>query len=235
IKWAALISADDIQDEVQRIRLRLTENLSSIGKYNAHYNKEIRWDGTSLAALAAIAAVHPDKVGWKLQAAHIRDLASKMVTATAGGLGQKPYAATRKEFDDVTRLLDGAPVAGLPAAIPIVPFTTVVKRQSLMHALEEGTDYLKANFQNPGPFQKAGKEITRKTLILSAFCTILSTKGYPGAHDPEYQEFLSLLKNANLTMANAARNQDFATFTKAKEKTAKYCAGCHAIYAAGAE
>lgn len=230
--WGSIITAEDLQDEVKKIRLRLQENLSAIGKYNAHYNKEIRWDASGLAALAGIALIHPEKVSWKQHAAHIRDFAAE-VASKAKGLGPKPFEDTKKEFEKIDALLGGNPPPDLPAAAAEAAFNEFANRRNLMHCLETGADYLRANFQAAGPFEKNAEDVARSASIVAAYCKVIGTEGYPSADEEDYQKFLKPLMDANLTMAKAARDKDFAAFTEANGRVVKYCSDCHGTYQSG--
>jgi hypothetical protein len=231
--WAAILSAEDLQDEVKKIRLRLQDNLSSIGKYNGHYNKEIVWDGAGLAALASIALVHPDKISWKPQAGQIRDIAAELVSKAKGGLGQKPFDATKKEFEKIDGLLSGNPPPGIPAAAAEVAFSDVANRKYLMHCIETGEDFLRANFQAPPKFQKESEDVARAAAIVAAYCKVVGTEGYSSADEDDYKNFLKPLFEANMTMQKAAKDKDFAAFTEANGRIPKYCSDCHGTYAGG--
>jgi len=231
-EWAAIISGEDIQDEVKKIRLRLQENLGAIGKYNAHYNKEIRWDGSGLAALAAIALVHPDNVSWKAHAAQIRDIASEMA-AKSKGLGAKPFEDTKKEFEKIDSLLNGNPPPGLEEPAADVTFSEVSNRRNLMHCLETGADYLRANFQAEAVFQKGAEDVAHAASVVAAYCKVIGTEGYVSADEEDYQNFLKPLLDANLTMAKAARDKDFTAFSEANGRVVKYCSDCHGTYQSG--
>lgn len=232
-EWASIISAEDLQDEVKKIRLRLQENLGAIGKYNAHYNKEISWDGAGLAALANIALAHPDKISWKPHAGQIRDIAAEMVLKAKGGLGQKPFDATKKEFEKIDGLLSGNPPPGIPAAAAEVTFSDVSNRKFLMHCIETGADYLRANFQAAGPFEKSADDVARTASIVAAYTKVIGTEGYNSADEDDYKAFVKPLFEANMKMVKAARDKDFAAFTEANGPVPKYCSDCHGTYSGG--
>jgi hypothetical protein len=230
--WASILTTEDIQEEVKKIRLRLQDNLSAIGKYNAHYNKEIRWDGSGLAALAAIAMVHPDKVSWKAHAGQIRDIASEMASK-AKGLGVKPFEDTKKEFEKIDGLLGGNPPPDLAPAAENVTFSDVANRRNLMHCLETGADYLRANFQAAATFEKEAEDVARSASIVAAYCKVIGTEGYISADEEDYQNFLKPLLDANLIMAKAAKEKDFTAFSEANGRVVKYCSDCHGTYQSG--
>lgn len=227
--WASIISLDDLQEETKKIRLELQDYLSAIGKYNAHYKDDIVADGSVLAALAGIALEHPEKVSWKDNAAHVRDIASDMVKKSKG-LGQKPFDETKKEFEKIDGVLSGNPPPDLGEATAGIPFSEVVSRRGLMKRLQTATDGLRANFQTESALMKTPDDAAHMATIVAAIAKVIGTEGYPNADEEDYQKFVTGLMEANVAMAKAAREKDFAAFSDANGKIGKFCGDCHAAY-----
>lgn len=227
--WNALVSVEDLQDEVKKIRLRLQDNLSSVTKFNSHYAKEIVWDGAGLAALAEIALAHPDKVSWKTHAGQIRDAAKEMI-GKSKALGPKAFEATKKEFEKIDGLLSGNPPPGLPPAAEGVAFSDVAPRKHLMQCIQEGYESLRANYQAANSLEKKSEEAAHTASIVAAYSKVIGTDGYNSTDEDDYKTFLKALLEANLTMAKAAREKDFDAFTKANGPIPKICSDCHLIY-----
>lgn len=226
--WGTIISAEDIQSEIKKIRNELTQSLSAIGKYNAHY-KEIAMEGAVLAALAGIAIVHPEKVSWKEHAPQIRDVASEMAKKSKG-LGPKLFEETKKEFEKLEGLLSGNPPPGLPEAAPDIPFSEVASRRGIMQRLQVSSDYLRANFQTEAKLGQAQEDAAQAASVVAAISKVIGTEGYGSADEEEYQAFVKSMVEANLAMAKAARDKDFTVFSEANGKVIKYCNDCHQAY-----
>ena len=226
--WASIISAEDLQTEIKKIKIELTDSLSAIGKYNAHY-KEIAMEGAVLSALAGIAIVHPEKVSWKDQAPHVRDVAAEMAKK-AKGLGQKPFDDTKKEFEKLEGLLSGNPPPGLAEAAPDVPFNEVASRRGIMQRLQINSDYLRANFQTEAKLEKGQEDAAHAASITAAITKVIGTEGYGSADEDEYKAFVKSMVESNLVMMKAAKDKDFAAFSDANGKVTKYCSDCHQAY-----
>jgi hypothetical protein len=227
--WNAIVSAEDLQDEVKRIRLRLQDNLSSVTRYNSNYKEKIVWDGAGLAALTQIALVHPDKVSWKASAAQIRDAAKEMI-GKSKALGPKAFEATKKEFEKIDALLSGNPPHGLPDAAEGVAFSDVAPRKHLMQCIQEGYESLRANYQAASSLEKKSEEAAHTASIVAAYSKVIGTDGYNSADEDDYKSFLKLLVDANLNMAKAAREKDFDAFSKSNGPIPKICSDCHLVY-----
>lgn len=227
--WAAVVSIEDLQEETKKIRLELQDYLSAIGKYNAHYKDDIVAEGAVLSAIAGIALVHPEKISWKEHAAHVRDIAAEMAKKSKG-LGQKPFDETKKEFEKLDGLLSGNPPPDLPEAVADVPFSEVVSRRGIMKRLQASSDYLRANFQTEATLTKNQDDAAHAAAIVAALAKVIGTEGYPNADEDEYKGFSNGLMDANITMAKAARDKDFAAFSEANGKVIKFCNECHGAY-----
>lgn len=227
--WASVISGEDLQGEIKKIKLELQDHLSAIGKYNAHYKEDIMANGSVLGGLAAIAIVHPEKVSWKEHAAQVRDISAELVKKSKG-LGQKPFDETKKEFEKIEGLLSGNPPPDLPDSDKNVPFSEAVSRRGLMKRLQTSSDYLRANFQTEAAFTKGSEDAAHTASIVAALTKIIGTEGYGNADENEYKEFVKGLMDANLTMMKAARDKDFAAFTEANGKVTKICNDCHTAF-----
>ncbi len=226
--WASIISAEELQAEIKKIKIELTDSLSAIGKYNAHY-KEIAMEGAVLAALAGIAIKHSEKVSWKDQAPHVRDVAFEMAKK-AKGLGQKPFDDTKKEFEKLEGLLSGNPPPGLPEAPPDIPFSEVASRRGIMQRLQINSDYLRANFQTEAKLEKGQDDAAHAASVTAAITKVIGTEGYGSADEDEYKAFVKSMVESNLVMMKAAKDKDFAAFSDANGKVTKYCSDCHQAY-----
>lgn len=226
--WASILSAEDIQNEIKKIKNELTDSLSAIGKYNAHY-KEIAMEGSVLAALASIAIVHPEKVSWKEHAPHVRDIATEMAKKSKG-LGQKPFDDTKKEFVKLEGLLSGNPPPDLGEAVPDIPFSEVASRRGIMQRIQINFDYLKANFQTEAKLEKGQEDAAHMAAITAAITKVIGTEGYDSADEDEYKAFVKNMVDANLALVKSAKDKDFATFSDTNGKMGKFCTECHTAY-----
>jgi hypothetical protein len=227
--WASVIPLEDLQEETKTIRLELQDWLTSVQKYNGHYKDDIVAHGSVLAALGGIALEHPEKVSWKDHAAHVRDIAADMAKKSKG-LGQKPFDETKKEFEKIDGLLSGNPPPDIGEASAGIPFSEIVSRRGLMKRLQTSSDSLRANYQNEASLMKDGDKAAHMASVVAAIAKVIGSEGYPNADEEDYQKFVKGLMEANVAMAKAAREKDFAAFSEANGKVGKFCGDCHAAY-----
>lgn len=229
--WKSLISAEVITDEVKSIRSRFSNSLQTVSKYNGNY-KDLQVDGAVLAALAAIAAVHPDAVSWKQDAPLLRDLAADM-GKKAKGLAQPSYDNTHVAFDRLDGVLSGNRPPDLPKAEPAVPFSEVAGRGPLMRRMDRSFQFLKSSINSDSSLKSAGDKAIQEATLLATLGQVLLNEGYPGIEEAEYQKFLKDLVQAMLAATTAARDSDFKVFSDQLSLAQKTCNECHSSYRFG--
>lgn len=226
--WDTVLTSEDLQNEVKKIKLQLTDHLSAVTKYNAHY-KEIQWVGAELAALGAVAPLLKDKVSWAAHAPHVRDISGELAKK-AKSLGPKDFEAAKKEFDSLDQLLGGNEPAGLEEAVADMPFSETVNRRFLMHIIEQKSEHLRANFNSEEKFKKEAEDAQLSAKILALMAKMIATEGYTSAEEEEYQTFAKAMFDLSMTMSKAAQESDHAAFTTAIGQVGKYCSDCHTAY-----
>jgi hypothetical protein len=229
--WKELISGEDLQEEVKRIRNDLKSWLQGQGQYNAHY-KEIQVQGAVLAGLAAIAPKYPDPPSWKDKAKFIRDAASE-VASKSKGLGQKPFEETQKFQEKAEALLSGNTPADLGESANDVPFSEVASRKGLMGRMELAEQWLRSNVANESVLKKEAERVGHEASVLAALSKMVATEGYDSAEEEDYKEFAKKMIEASLDIGKAAKAGDMAGFTDGMSRVKKQCDGCHLGYRNG--
>jgi hypothetical protein len=229
--WKDLISGEDLQEEVKRIRNDLTSGLQGQGQYNAHY-KEIQIQGAVLAGLAAIAAKHPEPPSWKAKAKFVRDAASD-VASKSKGLGAKPYEETAKSFDKVKALLDGNTPADLGESADDVPLSEVASRKGLMGRMDLAEQWMRSNVANESVLKKEAEKVSHEASVLATLSKMVATEGYDSADEDDYKDFAKKMVEASLDISKAAKAGDMAGFNDGMSRVKKQCDGCHLGYRNG--
>lgn len=226
--WKALLSSDDITDETKQARLRLTEALSTVGKYNGKY-KDLQVDAAVLAVVGNIVGQHPEPgVSWKGNAKYVRDLSADV--AKKRGLGQKDYEATKTSFDKLADLLGGNKPGGLEESAATVPFSEIAGRGPLMLRMERAFTYLKANIKDEASFKKDAVQAAHEAAILAALSKVVGTDGYASSDEDEYKNFVKEMVKAGLDMSTAAKNDNYKDFSDGLNRAQKLCTECHTTY-----
>ncbi|HVV99202.1 MAG TPA: cytochrome c [Planctomycetaceae bacterium] len=229
--WKDLISGEDLQEEVKRIRSELKNSLQGPGQYNAHY-KEIQVQGAVLAALAAVAAKHPEPPSWKGKAKFVRDAASD-VAAKSKGLGQKAFEETQKPYEKVDALLSGNTPADLGESADDVPFSEVASRKGLMGRMDLAEQWLRSNVANETVLKKEAEKVAHESAVLAALSKIIASEGYDSTDEQDYQDFAKKMIEASLDINKAAKAGDMAGFNDGMSRVKKQCDGCHLGYRNG--
>lgn len=226
--WASVIPLDDLQEETKVTRLAIQKSLASLQVFKSNF-KEIASDAAVLSAIAAIALVHPEKVSWKERAAQVRDVAAELAKKSKEP-GQKTFDEVKKEFEKIDGLLSGNPPPGIEEAAADVPFSEVVSRRGIMKRLQKSSDELRAKFQAESTLLKQNEDAAHTATTIAALTKVIGSEGYDDADAEDYQKFVNGLMEANLAMAKAARDKDFAAFSEANGRVTKFCGECHSAY-----
>jgi hypothetical protein len=230
--WPQLVQADVLNDAVTQIRNRLNTNLNTLATYNRNLDAIVT-DGAALAALAAVAEVHPDAVSWKDKARYVRDL-GYAISQAADGTGRGPYEATKLPFEQIVAILNGGPPPDIDAE-DNVPFADVADRYEMMKRIKQSFDFLRAEINTQNRFKEAPEDIVREASVLASFGGVLSDESYDSADQDMYQNFIREFMQANMDVARAARSDDFSGFENARNRVQQACDRCHAEYAFGTD
>ena len=231
-EWSGLLSGEDITDETKSIKLKLTDALSTVGKYNGNYKDVIQVEAAELSALAAIAIKHPDAVGWKENAKYIRDLASE-VSSNAKGLGQKDFEAAKAPFEKLNDLLSGNKPAGLEEAASEIAYSELFSRRPLMRRMDRAYQFLKSGVNNEASFKKEIDKVRREVIVLGVMTKVCGAEGYPSTDEEDYQAYVKTAVGACLEMLTAVKDENYTAFTDALGRAQRTCDECHPNYRTG--
>lgn len=231
--WAALMSGDEVNEEVKQIKLRLTGSLKNVGQYNTTFKDVVQPDGAVLVVLAgAMTDGHPDNVTWKPKAKFVRDVAGEMVKA-AKAAAQANYTPTNEAWEKLQALLSGNDPAGLPDSADKVPLSEVVSRGPLMRRMEKSSEYLLKNIKTVDNLKKEKEQVIHEASLLATLTKAVSVDGYPSTDEDEYKGFVKELIDASMAAVSAAKQDDFAAFGDAMSKVKNSCDKCHVDYRTG--
>lgn len=230
--WPQLVKAEVLNEAVTRIRNRLTTNLNTLATYNRNIDAIVT-DGASLAALAAVAEVHPEAVSWKDKAKYVRDLGYE-IYQNAGGTGREPYDATKLPFEQIVAILNGGPPPDIEAA-DSVPFADVADRTEMMKRIKKSFDFLRAEINTESRFKESPEDIIREASVLAGFGGVLSHESYDSADQEMYQQFIRDFMQANIEVKKATEADNFASFEAARNRIQQACDKCHGEYAFGSD
>jgi hypothetical protein len=226
--WKDLVSAGVLDGEVKSIRNNLSTALQSVGRYNGKY-KEVQSMGSTLAALAEIAAEHPDAVRWKRNAPSIRDLVTSLEKA-AQEAGVKPYESARKSFESLAGLLDGNSSAGEEATAARIEFSQCADRGGVMKRIDQSFQWLKKEVGSEKALKDKAEKTGHEASLMAALARVIAAPDYPSADEPGYAAHAQALIKGAREMSRAVQSEDFAGFSAARDNVQKKCNECHSDY-----
>lgn len=227
-EWLAMISGEELGNEVKAVKASLSDKLQSVGKFSGNY-KEVRVEAAVLAALAGIAIEHPEGPTWKKNAKFVRDLSGEMVSAAKAN-GQKFYDPTKQAFEKMESVLSGSLPPDLGEAAESVPFNEVAERRQVMLRLQRVKDYLMVGVSTEAQFGKETEKVAHEAAVLRALVKVIGTAGYDASDEDQYKNFTGEIIEAGKAVGEAVKGKDFKNYRDAVNRIDKACQGCHAEY-----
>lgn len=229
INWGELMPAPMLEEQVKILRTRLTGNLQTVATFNKS-TAAISLDGAILAALSAVATVHPNEIPWKAKAKFIRDMAFE-INANAAGTGREPFTKCKEPFEKIVTMLDG----GKPPeteAMDTVPFAEIVYVADMMKQIEASFNALKANINTAARLKEDPAAIERELHILETLATIMADPSYDSAGEDKYQGYLKRFIGGTREAELAVKGGSLETFQAALSQVQATCTECHQEYRA---
>ena len=228
VDWAAILPAELLVAEVQRIRERFEPKLSSVATFNSSL-LDFPPYAAELAALAGIATEHSGNIPWKNNAKFVRDLASEM-TSDQLQRGQKSYEQVSVPFGKVTTLLDGKRPDDLPESDDATDFAMVVDFGYLMRRFEAGQNGMRTTGGSEPAFQENAADLAREARVIAALSRVCADDDFGYGEDPAFQDYATAMTDAALAAAKAAEEEDFNAFDTAVNALGQSCVKCHSDY-----
>lgn len=228
VDWKQTISADELQEEVKRIRNRLTQQLQSTGTYSGNY-KDIQSDGAVIAAIGAIVERHPDELSWKSNAKFVRELGGQLREASKA-LGKEGYDKSSAVFEKLTSVLAGSVPPDVGAADEKKPFGQAASRAGVMVRMQKAFDWLKSNITTEGKLKSEQETVMHETIVLLALSVVAADATYDSGEEDDYKKHAQKMIEASRAASAAAKEMDFSKFQEAMDKVNKTCSDCHNDY-----
>ncbi len=225
--WGAVISAEDLRDEIKQVRNGMAAAVSTVAAFN-RAQAELPGDAAVLAALAQITADHPGRVPWKQHADAVRTLAVRVGEA-AGSRGRPGRDAARDSFDPLDSILGGNP----PPDNAVAEFDRQLDapRGDLMNRMAAALKYLQQEAPDADVMAENAADLGRQAATLAALSRFTAHEAYENASEPDYQQWANALTAAANDAANGARtSKDYPAYRAAVDRAAAACADCHGTY-----
>lgn len=232
--WEEYLTADDVTDELKKIRNHLDTTLKSLGTYNAGV-KDIAVDGALISALARIQSQSPDEVTWKASAALVEDYGRQIwdTAAAENALGRPAYEKVQAANERLVSVLSG----NVPADAQTPPagrtLAEVATRRGLMKRIEKASEYLKKNINTEQKLKSEQETILHEAALIAAFGKVCSDPSYDSADEDAYKAFAASLVDGAQEARQATKDQAFDKYQQGINKVIKACSDCHNDYATG--
>ncbi|WP_339728094.1 hypothetical protein [uncultured Gimesia sp.] len=228
IDWKTIMPMPVLESQVKDIRNRLTKNMQSVGTYNNSY-LEIPMFTSTLAALAGIVTEHPEDVGWKKNAKHLRDLAAG-ISAAPLKRGAKSFREIQVPYEQIIVIMNGSLPAGIAAADEKKPLSEVASMGDLMKRADIASKWLKSNVGNADALKSEKEKVIEEAHLLAAISKIITTEGYGYVDDKGFLNHANPMSDASLKMVEAAKGDNFPQFDESLTRVYKACTQCHSEY-----
>lgn len=227
VDWAHLLPMEVLTAEMKIIRARLTGNLQTVATYNKAA-ESISVDGAMIAALGAIAEVHPEDETWQQRGKYIRHLGYE-IYSNAGPSGRTGFQATEEPFLKLQTAMDGGNLDGLE--VDEEPsFAEVVYVAEMMKRIEESFNNLKANINTEARFKEDPSAVERELRMLAALGAMMGTEDYDNAQAAGYQDLINRFVTGAMEGVDALQTGQFEGFREGLNKIQNTCAECHQQY-----
>ena len=226
--WGSLISATALDEEVKSIRNFMNENLPTVGTFNSSMLM-LPPKAAALAALAEVAAKHPDAVSWKEDAAYIRDLAKKMNSSTLER-GAKDQKRLLGLFESVSDILNRSRPAGLEDPPATDSFAEAAEMRLLMMRMEEAEKRMRTEAGTESLMSSKKAMIDQEASMMAVMAKIVTLPGYGYEDDADFKAFANEIVRSAQSIRDSAESNDFATYEGALSKISTTCQNCHSKY-----
>ena len=223
--WKSIAPIAVLEAEVKRIRNELSQKTNTIGRYRGNY-KEIAYDGATLAAIAQVISLHPDKVTWQADALYVRDLGSSINTS-ATGLAKKNYDATKAAAEQFVDILNRNKPSGLKEPAKDAEFFDFAERAGMMKRMSAGFDWLQKEVNNEEKFKSESERVVHEAAILALLAKCAADKSYDQAEEETYQQFVAKTIKAAQDIRTAVQAKNFANFRAGVNVIQNTCNECH--------
>ncbi len=226
--WSRYMPAAVLDAEVKAIRNFLNPSLQSVGQYNTNLAM-IPPQAATLAALAAVAAVHDGDVSWKADALYIRDLAGAM-NASPLQRGPKFQRQLLRLFDQISDILNRSRPADLPEPDPDAPVADFAEMGLLMKRMDHAYNQMKTQAGSEDSFRASLDMVNREAAVMSALSKVVTMEGYGYEDDAGFLALAREVAEGGVRIREAVAVQSFSEYDKALSSAYQACTKCHSDY-----
>jgi hypothetical protein len=228
INWKDVVAASVLDVEMKKINNRFKAKLLTVATFNSSY-LELPPHVTTMTALSAIAAQHPDEVRWKKNAKQIRDLSASMLTEKLQR-GPKSYKQINEPYLNIGDILSGSRPGGLAEPNEDDAMVEYVDIGFLMKRLDIGKKWLLVNVGSEEALKENAEEIKHEAALMSALLTVTTTEGYGYFEDDDFKAFVKTMIDGSKKVSEAVDTGSFDNYQLGFSQLSQACDKCHSTY-----
>ncbi len=227
-RWAQLISAETIENEVKAIKSQLDKAVTTPSDFAGRGYKIARVQFSELAMLFAIIQEYGSQVRWQADAAGARDAFARTAANCKVGSSQAFNEARQRrgELEDLIRG-NAFPVK---AQVPENDWSAICDRSPLMIRLQNGYDMLKRAVGDATSLSQQRGAVMSEAELLAAIAEVLCQPGMEDSGDSTYTGFARTLQSEALRVREAVKANDYDQARQATGQIDQACSLCHESY-----
>jgi hypothetical protein len=228
--WSKLIGAEELEDEIKTLQKELSAGVTLPNPFKGGGYKTTRRQLTELALLFGIIAEYDGDVRWKKDSPSMRELMARTgFNCKVGTDGSFNEAKLRR--DELETLVRGGSAPSVPGVESKAVWDKVIGRPPLMQRLETAQQQGLAIWTaNAGDFSKNQDKVLKEAELISAIAEVIQRPGFEFADDETYLGFAKQMRDAAMTIVEAAKSKNYDAARAASGKIDKACSQCHEGY-----
>ncbi|QDS87445.1 Cytochrome C' [Rosistilla ulvae] len=228
-QWSKLASAQSIEDEIKRQKLKFDADVAQPGAFKSGGYVNARTELSILATLFGVVASYEGDIRWKEQAEAARNVLARTAgNCNSGSIQVFNECKSRKQ--DLDDLLRGASLSSPPAAEQS-DWSMIADRSVLMSYLETlSKEELPALTNDDSGVKESPDKVKQFGDMVAIVGSVLIQEGMDEYDDEEYVALSKQMLDAALLIGQAAQQGDPDAARKAVGMVNQSCDACHEQY-----
>jgi hypothetical protein len=228
--WAAIISAEVIEDEIKAIKLKVDSDIDKPTDFKGRGYKKARRHFSVLAIMFGVIGEYDGDVRFQEHAPAARELFAKAARNCKVGSTQA-YNEAKLRKADLQDLISGSGIEVAGTIEKAAKWETVTDRAPLMQRLEFGFQQkLQPMTASKSEFEAQSEALLHEAEMVALMAEVLCKAGMEDADDDSYTEFARRMKKSARDVVDAVKLNNDEAARKAVGEISKSCSECHENY-----
>jgi len=227
--WSKVVSAQTIEDEVKRINLEVSKEVTTPTAFNGRGHRRCREYFSLLGMLFAIANEYSGDVRWKEDAATARDLFAR-AARNCKAASRASYNEAKLRKQDLADMVAGSRLQAEAEAKQKIDWSLICERSQLMRRIDDALSRLRKLTSSQDEFKSGADDVRHEGQMLAAMAKVLTEEGMPDGDDDDYAAFCDTMQGGAQSIVDAAKLGNFEAASSAMGDVTRACDDCHDIY-----